>query len=432
MGNYAGAGGRLVWRSGPLVGSLGSEPNKHIVVEPAPYGEQPGAITANWRISLKVTIDGAFTPGSYLFQIRGSDGGRAWIPLVVRDSVGAPTIGVLLATNTWQAYNTWGGASAYRGADSSTLTRSRIVSFDRPYAGTGDGGFVADELPFVQWAEGLDADVTYFTDQDMELGSPLLSKIKLLVVPGHAEYWTSTMRSNLERLVIARGGNVAFLGANNIYWRPRLTSAVPGGPARELAIFRSPAEDVVSDPSQVSIRWRDAPISTPEQQILGSQYWCNGVDTSYVIPDNPGWPFAWGGLTSGTEIPHLAFDEVDHVYASLPQQPGLRALAQAPVTCASGDQSYPHEWDAIAYETPANGAVISMGTLGWTCELTGICPRQTQDPVTIGFVQKVTEEILRALSRGPAGLIVRSAGTAWQPLPAPSATPTPTPTGSAP
>ena len=429
MGNYAGTGGRLVWRSGPIMGSRGSAPIHHTVTEPDPYGVQPAAIDADWPVSLKMNVTAAFTPGVYLLQIRGSDGGRAWIPLVVRDSVGTPAVGVLIPTNTWQVYNAWGGASGYRGADALAESRSRIVSFNRPFAGRGDGQLVANQLPFIEWAEGTGKDVTYFTDDDLNSGSQRLTAINALIIPGHSEYWTAEMRANLQRLITDRGGNVAFLGANDMYWRPRVVSSSSDGSIRELAIFRYQAEDVSQDPADISVRWRDAPISSPEQELLGSQYWCLKVDDSYVVPDNPGWPFAWGGQPSGTVIPHLVYREIDRVDPSLPYPSGLRALAQAPISCTARTPVEVAEWDAVAYETSAHGAVLAMGTLGWTCQLTGECPYDPNDAVTVQFVQRVTDEVVRVFGAGPAGLIVRSAGVPWQSLPVPPPSPDPSPTG---
>jgi hypothetical protein len=55
----------------------------------------------------------------------------------------------------WQAYNQWGDYSLYKGPDGRRETRSRAVSFDRPYqqAMSGAGQFLQFELPAVRVAE---------------------------------------------------------------------------------------------------------------------------------------------------------------------------------------------------------------------------------------------------------------------------------------
>src|SRR6185312_138853 len=53
-----------------------------------------------------------------------------------------------LATNTYNAYNNWGGSSLYAYHGRGHLQGHR-VSFDRPLAGQ----FRQWELPFVAWAE---------------------------------------------------------------------------------------------------------------------------------------------------------------------------------------------------------------------------------------------------------------------------------------
>ena len=444
MGGYSGRGARLVFRTGPVLGGPRAAPVSEAAPEPPNQadvaGPAQGPIEARWPVSLALPITGEFTPGVYLLQVRGSDGGRTWIPLVVKDRLGTPRIGVVLATNTWQAYNTWGGASAYVGPDGRAETRSRIVSFDRPYSGRGDGGMVASEVPFVRWAESRGYDVTYLTDDDLDAGVGRLRAVTTIVVPGHSEYWTAGMRANLESMVLARGGNVAFLGANNVYWRPR-REASPLGAGRRLDIYRIASQDPAGgDPSLSSTRWRDAPIANPEQQTLGAQYACLGVDAALVVPNPPdpaappgqGWPFDTSGVPTGTTLAHLGWGEVDRVWsgASDAHPDNLRSLAQTYAPCPGAVAGQTPEWDITAYATPSGGALLDMGTLGWTCQLIGDCSFSRGDVATETFVQNVTATILDTFRPGPAGAVVSAAGVPWSMLPDPNATPTPTPTPS--
>jgi hypothetical protein len=65
--------------------------------------------------------------------------GQRFVPLTVRDDASRAALVVQNAVTTWQAYNLWGGRSLYVGPDGSLETRSRVVSFDRPYYGNGAG-----------------------------------------------------------------------------------------------------------------------------------------------------------------------------------------------------------------------------------------------------------------------------------------------------
>ncbi len=73
------------------------------------------------------------------------------------------------AVTTWQAYNQWDGYSPYKGPDGRRETRSRAVSFDRPYqqAMSGAGQFLQFELAAVRVAEHAGIPLGYATDVDL-------------------------------------------------------------------------------------------------------------------------------------------------------------------------------------------------------------------------------------------------------------------------
>ena len=97
------------------------------------------------------------------------------MPFIVRDDSSTSAIVVQNSVTTWQAYNLWGGYSLYYGVSGSGQsydTRSRVVSFDRPYGladmdwADGAGDWLGNDYPFVMLAERLGLDVTYWSDLD--------------------------------------------------------------------------------------------------------------------------------------------------------------------------------------------------------------------------------------------------------------------------
>ena len=115
-------------------------------------------------------------------RARKSDKGDA-IPFVVRDdsdgngALGTGSSPLLFQASvlTYQAYNTFGGYSLYNGPKDLTAKRSdrsRVASFDRPYAGSGYEAPFRYDIPLVSEIEkqGLDAD--YTTDIDVDRGRP--------------------------------------------------------------------------------------------------------------------------------------------------------------------------------------------------------------------------------------------------------------------
>lgn len=411
MGGYAGRGARLVWRSGPVISTRRAAP----VTTTTPNG-LPGAIEARWPVTVTVPITGDWVPGAYLLQIRGSDGGRTFVPLVVRDRVGRARIGVVLSTNTWQVYNTWGGGSGYYGLDRTSATRSRVVSFDRPYGVRGDGQLTKQELPFIRWAEQAGYDVTYLSDDDLESGSGRLNSVQALVVPGHAEYWTGPMRAHVESMVVARGGNLLFLSANNVYWRARREPS-PFGAGRRIAVYKNLADDPVQDPALITGLWRESPISSPEQLLLGGQYACLGADAPFVVP--PSWPFGASGVAPGTVIPHLGWTEVDRVWSSYERRPDVLVLARSYAPCANPVAGQTAEWDIAAYRTPSGGAVVDVGTLGWTCHLRDACAWDLGDAAAQQLVSGATGALVSVFAAGPAGAAVAQIAPPWEMLPGP-------------
>jgi hypothetical protein len=376
----------------------------------------PGAIEAPWPLSVTLPITADFVPGAYLLQVRGSDGGRTFVPIVVRDRLGAARIGVVLSTNTWQVYNTWGGASGYVGGDLTSATRSRVVSFDRPYSARGDGQLIKQELPFIRWAESRGYDLTYLGDDDLEAGSGRLNSIHALVVPGHAEYWTAGMRAHVESMVVGRGANLLFLAANNVYWRPRREPS-PRSAGRRLAIYKSLGDDPAQDPALISGLWREAPISAPEQLLLGGQYACLGVDSPFVVPSS--WPFWSSGIAPGTSVPHLGWSEVDRVWSTYERRSDTLALARSYAPCPSQVAGQTAEWDIAAYRAASGAAVVDVGTLGWTCHLIDACSWSPHDTVAQALVTSSTATMLDAFAAGPAGDLVAAVAPPWEMLPPP-------------
>ena len=98
------------------------------------------------------------------------------------------------AVTTEQAYNLWGGRSLYAGPDGGFDTRSRAVSFDRPYDDAkGAALFFHDEQGLVNTAERLGLPVGYITNLELDAEPDLLAGARALISGGHDEYWSRAM-----------------------------------------------------------------------------------------------------------------------------------------------------------------------------------------------------------------------------------------------
>src|SRR6185437_8151844 len=147
IGYYGGTDGHLVWQSPQTKGVHQTAQS----IDPATH-----TVECAWQPSLTVRTSG-WVPGEYLLKLVSSTGDQRLVPLIVHSTATAGHIVLLAGITTWQAYNTWGGYSLYRGADGSYATRARAVSFDRPYLdpdeAAGDGLFFPFDQALVSFAE---------------------------------------------------------------------------------------------------------------------------------------------------------------------------------------------------------------------------------------------------------------------------------------
>jgi len=146
-----------------------------------------------------------------------------------------------LSTNTYQAYNQWGGYSFYESAF--VGDRAQMISFNRPTP----PDFFEYEYYFVLWVERLAAEqklkVDYATNFDIHRDPEFAAKYKLLVSGSHNEYWSKEEFDVVYRRIFELGKNTLFLGANSAYWQVRYAdldhAGVGSGRGRQLICYKS-------------------------------------------------------------------------------------------------------------------------------------------------------------------------------------------------
>ena len=152
IGYYGGGGGRLIWSSPEQPGKAQS----YGVVDQATNMRE-----ARWDPSLEVQTDGTWPPGQYLLKLVSSDGGASFVPLVVRDDESpAPSADPERGDHLAGLQPLGRTRTSTPGPTATSATRSRVVSFDRPYGGNGSGEFLGREFEFIWFVERLGFDVT--------------------------------------------------------------------------------------------------------------------------------------------------------------------------------------------------------------------------------------------------------------------------------
>ena len=398
LGYYGGAGGRLVWTSPEMDG---------VPQAPCPVTTGTNMVECDWIAPVSVPISSAWVQGDYFLDLVADPGQRNYVPLTVIDPASHATYLIDNSVFTWEAWNPYGGDSLFGPTDSSSPTapeRSRVVSYDRPYAyawGGGDGSadFLGIEYPFVRYAEQHGLDIAYLTDIDLTEQPQLASNHKVVISLGHNEFWSAAERQGA---LAARdkGVNLMFLGATPAL-RPARLQPSALGPDRELVDYRNAEEDPIStvDPALATANsWSVPPLSHPPSQFVGNTYGGYGIHAAMVVVNPTAWPFAGLGLSNGSQIPAVIGGDYDRYQSTAGQPTDIEILAHSPVMTSYGHHDTA---DMIYYSAPSGAGVFSTGTIAWIPSLTPCGP--VSPACAAPLVQGITGNVLSLFGQGPAG-----------------------------
>ncbi len=224
-----------------------------------------------WPVALEIGVGSDWKTGYYDIVLTDDAGQRAHHFLCVKPHATRAKAAIVLATNTYHAYNWWGGANAY--ADVTALmaremklpeamaAATGVLSAERPFAplivappsdvprlvnlelrGFRERPFAGDtewarkhgqspydlsagflhkwEHRFTAWAEEEGIALDYFTDFDLDADPHVLAPYACAVVVGHSEYWSGWEREAFERFVDG-GGRLAIFSGNTCFWKVR-------------------------------------------------------------------------------------------------------------------------------------------------------------------------------------------------------------------
>ncbi|HEX3455330.1 MAG TPA: N,N-dimethylformamidase beta subunit family domain-containing protein, partial [Gaiellaceae bacterium] len=402
LGWYGGVGGRLV---ACLPGCLEYESGRTYAVG----GPDPstGEVRLTWPVTDAILVPAGWVSGYYLARLVTADGSaRGTVPFVVREgTTRASPILVDVPTNTWQAYNSFGGKSLYD-FNSTGLVPANRVSFDRPYLWQAAGNQPVSkwELPAVRFLEREGYDVSYATDGDIDRDPSLLLRHRVVIVLGHGEYWTKGMRDAYQA-ALAAGTNLAFLGANIDYWQVRYED---GG--RTMVGYKS-AADPEPDPALKTVLFRDLVPPRPECALLGVQHYTGSyawprADFRVVAGSDP-W-LAGTGLTAGSTITGVVSREHDQIPAGSPA--GTSCGLKVTVLFEHIGDIDLERAEAVRYAAPSGARVFSAGSyeLAWALDSYRVNGDGTETPVD-PRVQQFVRNVLADLQTpaAPASVSAR-------------------------
>lgn len=319
-----------LFRAGPeRTRTVGYQTMEGVPVTPT---RRLGSLPAHGVVTVRI---GGWPSGLYFARLTASDGRIGFAPFVVRPRrLGVERVAVVVPTMTWQAYN-------FRDEDHDGVSdtwyanpRTTAVELRRPFLDRGvPPHFRQYDLGFLHWLARTGRGVDFLSDTDLDAvasGEALARAYKLLVFPGHEEYVTAHMYDVVERFRDL-GGHLAFLSANNFFYRV----------ARDgTAIVRSG-------------RWRD--IGRPEARLVGIEYldWNDAryPNRPYVVTGirTAPWLFRGTGLRDGSSFGLFGI-EIDAPTRDSP--PGLHVLARIPGIFGPGQTA------TMTYYTTASGANV--------------------------------------------------------------------------
>jgi hypothetical protein len=311
-----------------------------------------GPIRVDWSAHrdrpalLRVVRAGDWPSGLYFLRATAADGRVGYAPFIVRPRrLGTNRVAVVLATNTWAAYNFadddgdgWGDSWYVTGRHPSVDLRRPFLDFGVPFR------FNDWDLEFVAWLNRTGRTADFLSDDDLGAvsgGEELAKRYDLVVFPGHEEYVTRHEYDVIERYRNV-GGNLAFLAANNLYRRV----------------------DRVGERLVRRAVWRN--LGRPESRIVGVQY--VGSDhgqrqAGYTVTGALAapWAFDGTGLADGDVFGRYGI-EIDARTSASPE--GLQVLARIPDLLGPGRSA-----EMTYYETPAGAKVFAAGALNFGASL---------------------------------------------------------------
>jgi hypothetical protein len=303
---------RLGARRQLVLGEQGLRGGRH------PVPPDASSYGCRWPAAFQFDVPEGWPSGYYQVLLRTQEdngrtaSGEAFFVVRPRHPGRETRILLQLCTNTYNAYNNWGGSSLYGGP----AGPARRVSFDRPYIGFVPGdrftslysGWRKWEQPFVAWAEAAGYRLDFAVNSDLEFRPEILRGYRLVLSVGHDEYWSAPMRDHLEAF-IAAGGNAAFFSGNTCFWQVRSEEHGRALVSWKMDFDRDPVYKT-ADHRLLTGMWSNRLVKRPENRLTGVSFAYGGYhrffefggEGCYTIHRPEHWVFAGTGLRRGDRL----------------------------------------------------------------------------------------------------------------------------------
>jgi len=350
--------------------------------------------------------------GLYYFHAKSESGKFFSFPWVVAPASPQAEIAVLASSNTWNAYNNFGGRSNYinaSGLPARPVINARqdllryakggfeewapadqaypLLSFERPEPGNVvpenaepsdpiEGRMTCALAPaewrLLAWLERENCAYDLYSDYQLHDGTLDLNAHKLLIISTHPEYWSRAMYGRVKQWVFERGGRLMYLGGNGLNCEVELPDASTMS-CRTHLLSRNGSLGMIDpkDPSKVYESRFHRTVEC-EANLLGVVTTETGIMTAapYRVVDASHWAFAGTSLRAddlfGEKSLHercfggASGHETDKMSGYSPRETALLAKGTNPDNGGA---------EMVCYELPSGGAVFSVGSITYPASL---------------------------------------------------------------
>ena len=354
--------------------------------------------------------------GLYYFHAEAESGAFFSFPWIVAPQKPTAPIAVLASSNSWNAYNSFGGRSNYinsNGLPSQPTVNARQdllrytevgtfnvwgfpdedyapLSFERPELGTTvradeevndpicgrlQCGMAPAEWRCLGWLEREGFDYDFYSDYQLHCGELNLDDYKILILSVHPEYWSREMYDRVKSWVFERGGRVMYLGGNGLNCEIEFLDAATlrckshlNAEVGELGMY---------DPDDPSIYYESRMHRTHESEagLLGVVTTDSGIMTAapYRVVESSHWIFDGTGLRDGDLFGEASLHERIMGGASGHETDKMSQHSPAgTILLAKGENPDGGGAEMVLHETGAGaklGGVFAVGSITWVASL---------------------------------------------------------------
>jgi N,N-dimethylformamidase len=381
-------------------------------------------VDAQWEADATFQVPEDLESGIYCFRVTGPDGGIDRTPFVVKPAPSSSSAEVLflLPTATYLAYGNH--RMTISGADFFPARNRLRPEFqylrDHPDVGLSMYEYHPDSSGVMYssmrrpvlnlkpgadgWAFTADTNLLAFleqsghryhvaTDEDLhQEGAALLRRYRVVMTGSHPEYWSTAMLDALEDH-LALGGRLMYLGGNGFYWRVAFNPEHPG--VMEVRRAEDGTRGWIAEPGEYHHAWGGEygglwrRLGRAPNLLVGVGFAAQGFDRAAAyrrrvesFHSRASWIF--DGVESADVIGDYgvgrgaAGQEIDRYDESLGSPPHAVVLATADehseqmlrtkeelLATRAVIKDPKIRADMIFFETPAGGAVFSVGSIAW-------------------------------------------------------------------